>query len=284
MESKELLGQVLARLQQPDRPSGLGDLEFRIFSQYGEDGIINYLSGLVSAEERSFVEIGVEDYTEANTRFLLTHRLWRGTIIDASGAHVRTVEDTGLRWKYGVEPLVSFVEPDNLETSLDAADVPDTIGLLSIDIDGMDYWVLESMHRRARIIVVEYNSLFGPHATVSLPYIRSFDRRSHHYSTLYFGASLGAFDFLLRPRGYRLIGCTTAGNNAFFVHEEMVCPLETLTPQQAFVDGIFRQARDVSGRLTYEAASASVGDDLEVLPLVDVATGKALAVRSVLKR
>lgn len=284
MESKELAGQVLAALQASAEPSSLHDLEFRVFSQYGEDGIINYLSRFVIPDEQFFVEIGVEDYNEANTRFLLSHQYWRGVIIDAHDKHARTVESNPLRWKYGVDPVVAFVEPSTVEATLEAARVPSTIGLLSIDVDGMDYWILDAIRRRARIVVVEYNSLFGADACVTVPYSPGFDRRAHHYSTLYFGASLAAFEFLLRPRGYRLIGCTSAGNNAFFVDARLSSPLKSLAPQEAFVDGVFRQARNERGQLTYRDAYASITDDLAHLPLVDVTTGSSLDLGSILGR
>src|SRR5713226_6465847 len=77
----------------------LREAEFRVFSQWGEDGIIQYLLGKVPVQEEIFVEFGVGDYSESNTRFLLCNDNWRGLIIDSGDAHRNYLAASGLDWR-----------------------------------------------------------------------------------------------------------------------------------------------------------------------------------------
>ena len=120
-------------------PMTLREAEFGIFSQWGEDGIIQYLVGRVPIERKAFVEIGVEDYRECNTRFLLCNNNWEGLIVDSGTAHLRTLEEEGLRWRYGIDGVSRWVTSDNVNGILEEAGMTGDIGLLSLDIDGVDY-------------------------------------------------------------------------------------------------------------------------------------------------
>ena len=270
-----MIGQNLLRATTPrpgDPVAALRDLEFRVFSQFGEDGIIAYLAQHVSQPNACFVEIGVEDYKEANTRFLLLSRNWRGVAVDATSHHRAELERTGLMWRHHIDAIVAFVEPDNIDRLLDQANVPQEIGLFSLDIDGSDYWVIRATRRSAKIVIVEYNAGFGPEAPITVPYERRFRRSEKHFSNLYFGASLAAFDHLLRSRGYRLVGCNSAGNNAFFLHDSIDCGLPTLSPKEAYVASSVREARDQHGRLTYCSLTDPTSARLLMsLPVHDVA-------------
>src|SRR5579859_7257876 len=76
------IGQMYVRLARHFPPASLQEAEFRVFSQWGEDGIIQYLLSKVAIAHDTFVEFGVGNYRESNTRFLLTNNNWRGLIID----------------------------------------------------------------------------------------------------------------------------------------------------------------------------------------------------------
>ena len=67
-------GATLARIRH------LGEVEFRVCSQWGEDGIIDWLCDKLPDIPRTFVEFGVESFAEANTRFLIENRGWRGLV------------------------------------------------------------------------------------------------------------------------------------------------------------------------------------------------------------
>ena len=257
----------------------LSDAEFRVFSQFGEDGIIQFLIGRVPIENDVFVEFGVGDYSESNTRFLLCNDNWRGLILDSGTAHIDFVRSRALGWRHTIEARSAFVTRDNINDTIAAAGIGGDIGLLSIDIDGNDYWVLDAIDVvTPRILIVEYNSTFGPDAGVSVPYDAGFDRTRAHYSNLYWGASLAAICLAADRKDLAFVGSNRAGNNAFFVRRDVLGDLPTLTPQQGWVDARFRESRDEKGNLTYKASRAAKLAVMADLPLIEVATGTTTSV------
>jgi hypothetical protein len=256
-------------------PGPLRAAEFRVFSQWGEDGILQYLLGKVPIGNDLFVEFGVESYAESNTRFLLVNDNWRGIIIDGGTAHREFTARTGLTWRHHLEVVSAFITRENIDGLLTAAGARGDIGLLSVDIDGNDYWVLEAIQAVSpRILVVEYNALFGPERAVSVPYRSDFTRTAAHFSNLYYGASLPALAGLAERRGYRLVGCNSAGNNAFFVRGDVLGPLAPLSVAEAFVESRFCESRAPDGSLSFLRARRDRLALLRDLPLVDVATGR----------
>ncbi len=184
------------------------DAEFRVFSQWGEDGLIQYLINRIPIENRSFVEFGVGDYTESNTRFLLVHDNWRGLIIDGNAKEMEKLKRDSIYWRHDLTALCEFITRDNINDLIQKRFRGD-IGLLSIDIDGNDYWIWEAIDSvHPRIIICEYNSVFGAEKAVSVPYNPAFSRTAAHFSNLYFGASLPALCRLAARKGYVFAGCT----------------------------------------------------------------------------
>jgi hypothetical protein len=265
------------------RLSRLRDAEFRVFSQFGEDGILQYLVDKVPIENETFVEFGVQDYRESNTRFLVCNNNWRGLILDGDDAHVAFLRSSPLGWRHTIDARSVFITRENINSTLKSAGYSGDIGLLSVDIDGNDYWVLAAITDvRPRILVVEYNSTFGPDAAVSIPYDPAFDRTAAHFSNLYWGASLAAVCRAAAGIEMTFVGSNSAGNNAFFVRDDLVGDLPRPTISEEWVDARFRESRDAEGNLTFlanrEARLALIGDE----PLVDVATGKTGSVRTLL--
>lgn len=266
------LGRI-ERRQVAGRPvATLREAEFQVDSQWGEDGIIQHLISVVPIERRVFVEFGVEDYTEANTRFLLQHENWAGLVLDGSPENIAAIRRDPIYWRHNLKAQAAFVDRDNINALIAENGIEGDVGLLSIDIDGNDYWVWEAIRSVApRIVVVEYNSLFGPRVPVSIPYDPRFARTLAHYSNLYWGASLAALAQLGLRKGYALVGSNSAGNNAFFVREDLAGGLPIVTAEAAYVRAQFRESRGSSGELTFldhAAALALVGH----LPVVDVDT------------
>jgi hypothetical protein len=248
--------------------------EFSVFSQFGEDGIVQFLVQRVPIEHEVFVEFGVEDYSESNTRFLLVHDNWRGLILDGGQGHVEFARRSGLSWRHHLDAVSAFVDRDNINGLIRSAGIDGDIGLLSIDIDGNDLWVLEAIDVVSpRILVVEYNSTFGPDAAVTVPYDRGFLRREAHFSHLYWGASLAGLDRVAARKGYRLVGGNSAGNNAFWVRDDLAGEIPAVTVADAYAPSRFRESRAPDGALSY------VGDHRErlrlmrALPLWDVDAG-----------
>lgn len=237
--------------------------EFSVFSQFGEDGILQFLVQRVAIEHDVFVEFGVEDYSESNTRFLLVHDNWRGLVLDGDGSHVEFARRTGLSWRQHLDTVTAFVDRDNINGLIGAAGIEGDIGLLSIDIDGNDLWVLEAIDVVSpRILVVEYNSTFGPDAAVTVPYAPRFTRGAAHFSHLYWGASLTALDRVAQRKGYRLVGGNRAGNNAFWVREDVAGEIPAVTVADAYAPSRFRESRAPDGTLSH------VGDHRQRLRLM----------------
>jgi hypothetical protein len=278
--SEVLLGQLCARhMGAQPRPARIAETEFRVYSQWGEDGIIQYLTSVVPIAEKTFVEFGVQDYVESNTRFLLVKDNWSGLIIDSSKEHVRAVSQSRLVWRHDLTPLCCFIDRDNINELIATRFPGEALGLLSIDIDGNDYWVWRAITRvRPDIVVCEYNSVFGPDLAVTIPYSADFDRTRAHHSNLYFGASLAALCHLADEKGYAFVGSNSAGNNAFFVRSDRLSGLRRLTSAEGYVESKFRESRDATGRLNYLSGVERLRA-IHDLPLVDVTDDSTRSIR-----
>jgi hypothetical protein len=160
------------------------------------------------------------------------------------------------------------------------------LDIISLDIDGNDFWVAEQLDMAdIRIFVVEYQPLFGADRAVSIPRQDDFDRTTAHYSWLYYGASLQAFVGLMASRGLTFVGSNRAGNNAFFVADQWVDRVGLPIPDRAdlspYINWRVREAHDQSGRLTFQSAREAA-HQIADLPLVDVTDGTTTTVGAVI--
>jgi hypothetical protein len=247
-----LLGQFQSmRIREaPDRLR-LSEIEFGVFSQFSEDGIIEYLISHMEIAENVFVEFGVEDYVESNTRFLLYNRNWRGLIIDGNNNYLSQIKNDPLFWRYDVTAVNSFITAENINQILQNAGVSGDIGLLSVDIDGNDYWVWKAIDVISpRIVICECNGIWGGEHAVTIPYSPDFQRLNYHYSGLCYGASLQALCALAEEKGYCFVGATRVGNNVFFVRNDCASRLQPLTPEQGYTESKIRESRDLAGKRT----------------------------------
>jgi hypothetical protein len=253
--------------------------EFQVFSQYGEDGIVQFLVQRVPIEHEVFVELGVSDYRESNTRFLLVHDNWRGLVVDSGPQMHRFLESSGLSWRYDIKATTAFINRDNVNTLIRRASIEGDIGLLSIDVDGNDYWILEAMDVvSSRILIAEYNSTFGTNAAVTVPYDPTFVRRKKHWSCLYWGASLAALTRLAGDKGYALVGGNRAGNNAFFVRRDVLGKIPEVDVAHAYSPSLFRESRNPAGQLTYVSRHEDRLRLIAEMPLVDLESGREVQV------
>jgi hypothetical protein len=248
--TKLVMGAALAKLVK--QAKSVKEAEFKVFSQFGDDGIIQYLINHVKPRVDTFVEFGVEDYEEANTRFLLMNDNWKGLIIDGSSHFIEHIKNSSFYWRYSLKAAASFITAENINQLLISNGIVGPIGLLSIDIDGNDYWVWKAITAvEADIVVIEYNSLFGSERPISIPYKPDFVREEAHYSYLYFGASLPALYDLAIEKGYAFVGCNQAGNNAYFVKQDKLNGLPVLTVEEGYVYSRFRENRNQEGVMTH---------------------------------
>ena len=251
---------------------------FKVFSQWDEDGIIQYLISKVPIANRTFIEFGVENYEESNTRFLLLNNHWQGLVLDASADDIRYIQTDRIYWEFDLQAKCTWITRDNINSLLSEAGFPKDVGLLSIDIDGNEYWIWEAIQSvRPRIVIVEYSSLFGLQP-ISIPYKEDFDRTAAHHSTLYYGCSLAALAHLAKKKGYLLLGSNIWGHNAFFVRSDVAGEFKGLELEEAYVPSKFRESRDQSGRPSYVRGENRI-KLIENLPVVNVVTDQVGALR-----
>ena len=212
------------------RRAGAGDLveaEARLCSQNGEDGVLAELLARTGPPSRWFVEIGAGPGLEGNCVLLADALRWHGLFVEADPAHHRTLEAKYRRSRH-VTTLRRRVVPANVNQLLAEARVPREPDVLSIDVDGNDYWIWRALRGFApRIVVIEYNAALGSQDAVTQP----LDEAHEWDGTAYFGASIRALEELGRARGYRLVHLESAGVNAFFVRDDLAGTLEAVAPR-----------------------------------------------------
>lgn len=260
-----LSGQIACQnVRRMDMIRTLADVEFRVTSQWGEDGIIEWLCHQLPDIDRSFVEFGVENYGEANTRFLLQNRGWRGLIMDGSAAHMAHVRSETLHWMFDLVALDSFVTAENINDLIENNGFGGDLGILSVDIDGNDYWVLKAIECvRPALLIAEFNGVFGDQHAITVPYKPDFERLSAHHSGQYFGASIKAFIQLAGDKGFQFLGTNSNGVNAFFVRDDLAPPLLERIGEVKAWPPRHRDSRDAQGQLSFtrgQAKAALIAD------------------------
>lgn len=278
---QQSLGRIENRQLAMQNPTGFGEHEYQVYSQWGEDGLIQYLIHKVLIERPIFVEFGVEKYIESNTRFLLINNNWSGLVIDGSEENIQYVKNDAIYWRYNLKAECAFIDKDNINSLIKRNGIFGDIGLLSVDIDGNDYWVWSAIDVVSpRIVICEYNSLWGDTEAVTTPYSPTFFRTNIHQSNLYYGASIVALTNLARSKGYSLVGSNKAGNNVFFVRNDLLNNLEVVTPQAAWVQSQFRESRDQSGNLTFSSFKDRLLE-LADMTLVNLTDGKEEYIKNI---
>jgi len=253
---KELLvlGSLLSKQLTNINSYDINDYEFQIFSQWGDDGIIQFLIKNIHIENELFIEFGVQDYMESNTRFLMMNNNWEGFVMDGSENAMRSLSNQSWYWRYSLTNKAVFITKENINDLLKNTGYKN-IGLLHIDLDGNDYHILKNIQLKdlnPSIIIMEYNSVFGNERAISVPYDKDFYRTQKHYSNLYFGASLPAFNYLAANLGYSLVGGNLAGNNAYFVRKDLLNNIvKEVTIEKAFKESKFRESRNEDGSLSF---------------------------------
>jgi hypothetical protein len=276
-----LQGRLAARSFPPGRLRNLAAAEFRIFSQWGEDGIIEWLVSQVDVPNNRFIEFGVENFAEANCRFLLQNRNWKGLVLDGNEDYMSGLRQERLFWMYDLTAKAAFITAENINDLISDAGFCGPLGILSVDIDGNDYWVWRAINVvDPAIVICEYNPILGDKRAVAVPYDPKFTRFAGHYSGLYFGASIAALKKLGEQKGYSFVGTNSNGINAFFVKKELAdAVLDQLEEVRAF-GSRHRDSRGESGQLSFVAGRARL-DLICERPVVDVESGKTLRLGNV---
>lgn len=236
--------------------------ELRIFSQNGEDGVIDALLRQLDIKNKYFVEFGVGDGWSCNTRLLAEVFDWNGLYIEVKDNDYLALRE---RYKHSnkVNCLKAAVNPHNINLIFNDNSVPKEFGVLSIDIDGQDYYVWEALEDlyRPDIVIVEFNSFHDPDSLV----VEQAGLPSNGAITETWGCSLGALKALSIRKGYRLVHVEMAGLNAFFVKEELIAKTNQL------FDGITRRSPNYGLRGRGHSKLVQYGEsEIENRPTVKV--------------
>ena len=175
----------------------------KIYSQNDEDGIILYILKHIGVKTKKFVEVGVENGIECNTTNLLKNFNWSGAQIEGNkklynNAKIQLKKVLGKKIK-NLKLLNIFVTKKNINQILKKYSGKE-IDLLSIDIDGNDFWIWKAINCvKPRLVVIEYNSFFGPTLSCTIPYNHKFIW-NYEKKRSYYGASLKALEKLGRKK------------------------------------------------------------------------------------
>ncbi|AQR96997.1 hypothetical protein [Clostridium saccharoperbutylacetonicum] len=239
--------------------NSLQDVEFKVFSQWREDGIIQFLINNIPIENEIFVEFGVENYTESNTRFLLKNNNWKGLVMDGDKKNIDYIKNDDIYWRYDIEAKEVFITSENINDMILESGISGDIGLLSVDVDGNDYWIWNKINCISpRIVICEYNSVFGDTYELTVPYKEDFYRTKEHYSNLYWGTSIKALINLANKKGYEFIGSNGNGNNAFFIRKDLFHHIDKKIERKKYCLSNFRESRDVDGKLTFASSEERI--------------------------
>ncbi len=205
------------------------EVGFSAFSQSDEDGILLYIFSLIGVTNKRLIDIGCGAIHDSNAANLLINHGWSGLLIDGDRRMIDIAREFYAEWPdtRQAPPLLvqAFVTAENVEQLVSDNGFAREVDLLSIDLDGIDYWVWKALDCvRPRVAIMEYQSFLGPERAITVPYRADFqktDYRENDEYPNYLGASLAALRDLGNEKGYRLVGCNRYGYNAFFVRRDL---------------------------------------------------------------
>lgn len=239
VEQKNLAATYRGLYQSDSRPLAFKDVGFRVHSQHEEDGILLYLFSLIGTTNKKCVEMCAGNGMECNTANLIVNHRWIGLLFDGKKENVRKAKRF-----YSRNPDTRFWPPAVVHEWITRENVnrlveghfQGEIDLLSLDVDGVDYWLWKDLTCISpRVVVLEFNHLWGPDVSVSVPYRDDFTAGFTRHGSDYAGASLRAFVNLGKEKGYRLVGTNAIATNAFFVRNDIDCSwFPEIDPSECF--------------------------------------------------
>lgn len=183
-----------------------------VTSQSGEDGIIEYIFTIINPENRYCVEFGAWDGKYlSNCYNLIQNKEWNGLFIEANPIkYEELITNHGDNKKVNcVKEFVEFDGQRSLENIMKREGVPQNFELLSIDVDGIDYFIWENLSEyKPKVVVIEFN----PSVPNDVVFVQPKDNNLNQ------GSSLLALILLGKEKGYELVCCTSF--NAIFVLKE----------------------------------------------------------------
>lgn len=200
--------------------SRLNRFERTVYSQGGDDGIIEEIFKRIGTTTKFFVEFGVGDGLQNNTVALLFSG-WKGSWIDGSTEYCKKIRKNLDEYitKKSLTITESFITAENIEILFEQNNIPKEFDFLSIDVDGNDFWIWKSITKyKPRVVVLEYNAAYGP----SISFIPQYDKDYVWGRTNFYGSSLTSLCNLAKDKGYTPVACSFLGNNVYFVRNDCV--------------------------------------------------------------
>lgn len=203
----------------------LSQVGFKAFSQADEDGILLYIFSIIGAKSKKAVEICAGNGIECNAANLIINHGWHGLLIDGNEAVVKSgiefYQENPHTYVYPPTFVHAWITRDNVNEVITKHGFEGEVDLLSIDMDGVDYWIWNAINSiDPKVVIVEYQDIIGPDKALTVPYNDSFNAYEYPMTLgmpNFCGASLAAFVKLAKTKGYRLVGCNRYGYNAFFI-------------------------------------------------------------------
>lgn len=197
----------------------LNETGFKVFSQYEEDGILLFLFAVLGEHAKTFVEIGSNDGVNSNCANLAIHFGWHGLFIDGDEICIERGKRFYAKypdpWAYKPTFACAKVTRENINELIKTQGFSGEIDLLSIDIDGNDYWIWDALSVvEPRVVIIETHVEFG-YNNIVVPYDANYVYPGKH--PVYHGASPVAMEKLAKKKGYRLVGSNMQGHNLVFV-------------------------------------------------------------------
>ena len=205
----------------------LSDTQFKVFSKFGDDGIISWIFDNLKTEKKiKFIEIGCSNYEECNSKFQLLTKNISVDGYDYNSADINKIKKTYIYQKYDLNLFIEKITEDYIESKFNhyyIKEIDKFDYIISIDIDGNDYWILKKIDiqkLKPLLIIAEYNPTYGFEKKITTTYNENFDRSVFSKSGCLYGVSLQALRELIVKNGYDFLGTNTSGNNAFFVRKD----------------------------------------------------------------
>jgi len=197
----------------------LTDTGFKVFSQFEEDGLLLFIFAVIGMNNKTFVEIGSDDGLNSNCANLVFNFGWHGLFIDGNPRGIKRGEAFYAKYPtpfhYPPKFTCALVKRENINQLLTANGISGEIALLSIDIDGNDYWIWDALTvATPKVVIIETHNEFG-FENIVVPYDPHYYYPGKH--PIYHGASPVAMVNLARKKGYRLVGANELGFNFIFI-------------------------------------------------------------------
>lgn len=239
-------GLALTGIVPPLRETG-----FRCFSQFEEDGKLLFIFALLGIPSGTFLDIGGADGIDSNCANLALNFGWRGVFVEGNADKVRRGREFYRKHPdsrlYPPKFVEAMVTRENINDLVGQSGLPEDIDLMSVDIDGNDYWVWDALTCVApKVVIIETHIEFG-HRSIVVPYDPRYVHPGKHPD--YHGASPAAMEKLARKKGYRLIGSNEYGFNTIYVRRGLA---EDLLPEVP-VDTVLSHPRNAARAARFDA-------------------------------